>query len=69
MQTVFSDEDERKRLFGLIGSVTKDGSGRDTEAMLDFLTEQPEVTPGVEGRHHRLLHGRRTVAQRRRPLR
>jgi len=46
MQTAFTDEGERKRLFGLIGSVTKDGSGRDTEAMLAFLTEQPEVTPG-----------------------
>src|SRR4051794_34165262 len=30
MNTVFSDEDERKRLFALISSVTKDGAGRDT---------------------------------------
>ena len=48
MQTVFSDEDERKRLFALISSVTKDGAGRDTEAMLDFLAGLDEVTTGAK---------------------
>ncbi|MFT3853804.1 MAG: dienelactone hydrolase family protein [Ilumatobacteraceae bacterium] len=48
MQTVFSDEAERKRLFALIGSATKDGSARDTAAILDFLDTLPEVTPGAK---------------------
>lgn len=43
MKTVFSDADERKRLMTLVGSVSKDDATRDTEAMLDFLAEQPDV--------------------------
>ena len=43
MKTAFADPDERARLMALVGSVTKDNATRDTEAMLDFLAEQPEV--------------------------
>jgi carboxymethylenebutenolidase len=43
MKTVFSDSDERKRLMGLVSSVSKEEVARDTEAMLAFLAEQPEV--------------------------
>ncbi len=43
MDTVFSDSDERKRLMGLVASVSKEAATRDTEAMLDFLAAQPEV--------------------------
>jgi carboxymethylenebutenolidase len=43
MKTVFADPDERARLMSMVGSVTKEQATRDTEAMLDFLAEQPEV--------------------------
>jgi carboxymethylenebutenolidase len=43
MKTVFSDPDERKRLMTLVGSVSKEDSTRDTQAMLEFLAEQPDV--------------------------
>jgi len=43
METVFTDADERKRLMGLVASVSKEEAARDTGAMLDFLTAQPEV--------------------------
>jgi carboxymethylenebutenolidase len=43
MRSVFTDADERKRLMGLVASVTKDAATRDIGAMLDFLAEQPEV--------------------------
>ncbi|MCU1500957.1 MAG: hypothetical protein JWM12_311, partial [Ilumatobacteraceae bacterium] len=43
MKTAFADADERKRLMGLVSSVTKEAAARDTEAMLDFLAAQPEV--------------------------
>lgn len=43
MKTVFADPDERKRLMTLVGSVSKEDSTRDTQAMLDFLAEQPDV--------------------------
>jgi carboxymethylenebutenolidase len=43
MKTVFTDDDERKRLMGLVSSVSKEEAARDTGAMLDFLAAQPEV--------------------------
>lgn len=43
MHTVFADADERKRLMTLVSSVTKDAATRDTGAMLEFLTAQPEI--------------------------
>jgi carboxymethylenebutenolidase len=43
MKNVFSDADERKRLMGLVSSVTKAQATTDTEAILDFLAQQPEV--------------------------
>ena len=43
MKTVFTDADERKRLMGLVSSVSKEEAARDTGAMLDFLAAQPEV--------------------------
>ena len=43
MNTVFTDADERKRLMGLVSSVSKEEAARDTGAMLDFLAAQPEV--------------------------
>lgn len=49
MKTVFSDPDERNRLMKMVTSVTKDDATRDTEAMLAFLAEQPEVAEGKVG--------------------
>jgi carboxymethylenebutenolidase len=43
MKNVFSDPDERSRLMTLVGSVSKEDSTRDTQAMLEFLAAQPEV--------------------------
>lgn len=49
MHTVFTDPDERKRLMTLVSSVTKDSATRDTGAILDFLTAQPEVADAKVG--------------------
>ena len=43
LRTVFTDPAERTRLMDLAGSLTEEGTARDTEAMLDFLAAQPEV--------------------------
>ncbi|WP_422748121.1 dienelactone hydrolase family protein [Mycobacterium sp. WMMD1722] len=43
MGTVFSDQAERKRLFGLIGSVTPERMEADATAFFDFLGSRPEV--------------------------
>lgn len=41
--TVFSDEAERARLFGMVNGLTKAMAARDTGAFLDFLSGRPEV--------------------------
>lgn len=43
MGTVFTDEQERKRLFGMIASITPDMMTSDANAFFDFLTSRPEV--------------------------
>ena len=42
-RSVFTDPAEQARLMNLAASVTEEAAARDTEAMLDFLTTQPEV--------------------------
>ena len=49
VRTVFSDPAERERLMGLVATVTKDAATRDTEAMLEFLADQPEVAGSKVG--------------------
>ncbi len=44
MATVFGDERERKRLFGMIGSVTPDKMAGDAGAFFDYLAARPEVS-------------------------
>jgi carboxymethylenebutenolidase len=44
MLTVFNDADERKRLFGMIGSLTNDKVAADASAFFDFLAGRPELT-------------------------
>jgi len=43
METAFSDEAERGRLFGMIGSLTNDRIVADANAYADFLLARPEV--------------------------
>jgi carboxymethylenebutenolidase len=49
MRTAFGVPEERARLMSLVGTVTKENATRDTEAMLNFLAEQPEVAGGKVG--------------------
>ncbi|OBB98381.1 dienelactone hydrolase family protein [Mycobacterium sp. 852002-30065_SCH5024008] len=44
MATVFADEKERKRLFGMIGSITPDKMASDAVAFFDYLSARPEVS-------------------------
>jgi len=43
MATVFADEQERKRLFSMIGSITPDKMTGDATAFFDYLAARPEV--------------------------
>ncbi len=43
MKTVFNDQDQRKRLFGMITSITPDKIVGDAGAFFDFLASRPEV--------------------------
>jgi carboxymethylenebutenolidase len=49
MKNVFNDDAERTRLMKLVGSVTKANATVDTEAELDWLAEQPEVSSAKVG--------------------
>ncbi len=49
MRTAFSDPDERSRLMGLVGSVTKEQATVDAQALLDWLAAQPEVADAKVG--------------------
>ncbi|OBF57764.1 dienelactone hydrolase [Mycobacterium sp. 852002-53434_SCH5985345] len=44
MATVFADEKERRRLFGMIGSITPDKMAGDAVAFFDYLSARPEVS-------------------------
>lgn len=44
METAFSDEGERNRLFGLMRGLTADMSVRDAGAFLDFLASRKDVS-------------------------
>jgi carboxymethylenebutenolidase len=43
METAFSDEQERKRLMSMIGTLTPDKVSADTGAFFDYLVGRPEV--------------------------
>lgn len=58
MSTVFSDPDERQRIFGMIQSVTNDHITADTKAMLEFLGAAPEVSDGKVGTTGYCMGGR-----------
>ncbi len=58
MATVFSDDGERRRLFGLIKGLTSEMSVADAGAFLDFLAGRPEVRPGGVGTTGYCMGGR-----------
>jgi carboxymethylenebutenolidase len=43
MATAFGDPEERKRLMGMVGSITPDMMAADAAAFFEFLAERPEV--------------------------
>ena len=52
MQTVFTDDNERKRLMSFIGSISPDDWASDANAYFDYLSARPEVsgtTFGITG--------------------
>ncbi len=58
MDTVFTLESERQRLFGLVGSLKAEMSVRDCDAFLDFLASRPDVQAGAVGTTGYCMGGR-----------
>lgn len=58
MATVFSDASERKRLFGMITSVTPEIMTADAAAFFDYLEGRPEVTGSAFGTTGYCMGGR-----------
>ena len=44
MKTAFTDDNERKRLMSMVGSITPDGWASDATAFFDYLAARPEVS-------------------------
>jgi carboxymethylenebutenolidase len=61
MQTAFSDPDERKRLMGMVGSITPDMMAADAGAFFDFLSARPEVKGDAFGVCGYCMGGRTSV--------
>jgi carboxymethylenebutenolidase len=61
MATVFTDEQERARLFGLIGVLTNDRIIADAGAYCEFLLARPEVTGPAIGTTGYCLGGRMSL--------
>ena len=58
MTTVFADQDERKRLFGMISKVTPDIMASDAAAYFDYLESRPEVSGSAFGTTGYCMGGR-----------
>lgn len=61
MSTAFTDEQERKRLFGMISSITPDHMASDATAFFDFLAGRPEVKGDTFGVCGYCMGGRTSV--------
>jgi carboxymethylenebutenolidase len=61
MITVFSDQGERNRLFGMISKVTPDIMARDAAAFFDYLDSRPEVSGSAFGTTGYCMGGRTSV--------
>ncbi|MDG5484054.1 dienelactone hydrolase family protein [Mycolicibacterium gadium] len=61
MASVFSDENERKRLFSMISKVTPDIMAADAKAFFDYLSARPEVTGEAYGTTGYCMGGRTSL--------
>ena len=61
MATVFTDNSERQRLFGMIGSVTPEAMESDARAFFDYLAARPEVTGETFGTTGYCMGGRASL--------
>lgn len=61
MTTVFADQDERKRLFGMISKVTPDIMAGDATAFFDYLESRPEVSGTAFGTTGYCMGGRTSL--------
>lgn len=61
MASVFSDENERKRLFSMISKVTPDIMAADAEAFFDYLSARPEVAGEAYGTTGYCMGGRTSL--------
>jgi carboxymethylenebutenolidase len=59
--TLFTDEDERARMFGLVRALTNDAVIADARAYADFLLARPEVTGPAIGTTGYCLGGRMSL--------
>lgn len=61
METVFADESERRRLFGMISKVTPDIMASDAAAFFDYLEARPEVSGSTFGTTGYCMGGRTSL--------
>jgi carboxymethylenebutenolidase len=61
MATVFEDEAERTRLFGLMGKITPEVMAADAEAFFDYLAGRPEVRGEAFGTTGYCMGGRTSL--------
>lgn len=61
MATVFSDADERRRLFGMISKVTPEIMATDAAAFFDYLEDRPEVAGTTFGTTGYCMGGRTSL--------
>lgn len=61
LKTVFSDEKERARLFGIMGQLTNERIIADSEAYADFLLSRPEVSGTAIGTTGYCMGGRMSL--------
>ncbi len=61
METVFTDEGERKRLFSMIAGVTTDAMASDGKAFFDYLQSRPEVSGTAFGTTGYCMGGRTSM--------
>jgi carboxymethylenebutenolidase len=61
MSTAFTDPDERRRLMGMVGSITADMMAADATAFFDYLGRRPEVKGDAFGVCGYCMGGRTSV--------
>ncbi|AQA05878.1 dienelactone hydrolase [Mycobacterium sp. MS1601] len=61
MATVFGDQEERKRLFSMIGSVTQEAMATDASAFFDYLAARPDVRGQTFGTTGYCMGGRTSM--------